>query len=437
MDPQEFLRLLKTKVDSLSEPFTWGHIARLCLALAAKHSSFRDEPLLKVLVPEIERRVLAKVSGGGGGLTPEQIAEIGVRLREYEGNLPAPELMPDRFLRWIASGEAFPADWTLPLVRNIFAENRLVPGHFDGTQSWPAGNIPSTGGEAKPEKGWQQELDSLVGLEAVKSEVRRLYKFLTVERWHRQEGNPTKGVALHQVFLGNPGTGKTSVARILARIYREFGFLSKGHLVETDRSGLVGAVIGATEAKTEEVIRTALGGVLFIDEAYSLATESQQDFGQRAIDTLVKTMEDRRGDLVVIVAGYRNEMERFLGANPGLASRFNRYLDFPDYSDEELAEIFRRFSAERQFSLAAQIPNSVMGVLKARRLRMKERFGNARDARTLWEMCLMRQAERIYDACKATGLSDETLARLSKDERGRIPMQRLTLLTEADVPQQF
>ncbi|EEF62991.1 AAA family ATPase [Pedosphaera parvula] len=439
MSPQEFLQSLRGKVEGLREPFTWAHITRLCLALAKRDSSYRQEPLLPVLGSELERRVLTKVGAEPieSGFNITQIAEIGSGLREYERDGGAPEQMQDRFLRWIASGEASPVDWTLPLVRDLFAENRLGVGHFDGTQAWPSKTIAPARTSTEPERHWQEELDALVGLEEVKSEVRRLHKYLMVERWHQQDGTPTQRIALHQIFHGNPGTGKTSVARILARIYREFGFLSKGELVETDRAGLVGSVIGATEAKTEEIIRKSRGSVLFIDEAYSLATDSQQDFGQRAIDTLVKAMEDMRGNLVVIVAGYRKEMERFLGANPGLASRFNRNLDFPDYSNEELVEIFRRFAAERRFVMEDEAATRVISALVERRQRLEERFGNARDVRTLWEISLMRQAERIYDQWKARGFSEQTLAKLTKEERLRASQEEINRLQGDDIPDRF
>ncbi len=162
-----------------------------------------------------------------------------------------------------------------------------------------------------------------------------------MERLRREHGLPTADLSLHMVFSGNPGTGKTTVARLMARIYHSLGILSKGQLVETDRSGLVAGYVGQTAIKTRKVIDSALGGVLFIDEAYSLAAGGENDFGQEAIETVLKAMEDHRDDLVVIVAGYDGLMERFIHSNPGLESRFNRFLHFADYTEEELLAIFR------------------------------------------------------------------------------------------------
>ena len=186
-----------------------------------------------------------------------------------------------------------------------------------------------------------KELDSYIGLDVVKDEVRSLINMVQVYKLRREHDLPTTDMSLHMVFTGNPGTGKTMMARMMARIYRSLGILSKGQLVEVDRSGLVAGYVGQTAIKTQKAIEKAMGGVLFIDEAYALNGKSENDFGQEAIDTVLKAMEDHRDDLVVIVAGYTDLMEKFIHSNPGLESRFNRFLLFPDYTTDEMMAIFK------------------------------------------------------------------------------------------------
>ena len=259
----------------------------------------------------------------------------------------------------------------------------------DGTKA-PEAEVPP------PEKmeDLQAELDGYIGLEAVKKEVKNLINMVRVYQMRRENGLPTTDLSLHMVFSGNPGTGKTTVARLMARIYHALGILSKGQLVEVDRSGLVAGYVGQTALKTAKVIEQALGGVLFIDEAYALNGKAENDFGQEAIDTILKAMEDHRDDLVVIVAGYDGLMDDFIHSNPGLESRFNRFLHFDDYTVDEMMDIFKMQCKKGCYTLVGQAEEMVRDFIREENTGGIT-FGNARGVRNIFEQVLVHQANRL------------------------------------------
>jgi Cdc6-like AAA superfamily ATPase len=239
------------------------------------------------------------------------------------------------------------------------------------------------------------ELNSLVGLANVKQEVISTINQIRVQQLRENQGMSAPTFSRHLVFTGNPGTGKTTVARLLSEIYCSLGLLSKGHLVETDRSGLVAGYIGQTAIKVRNVVIEAIGGILFIDEAYSLHGSEGQDFGQEAIETLLKLMEDHRRDLIVIVAGYTEQMELFLQSNPGLRSRFSKVITFPDYTADELHLIYDDFCRRAQCSLTPEAEDVVGENLADAYSQRGPHFGNARMVRNVFERTLVRQADRL------------------------------------------
>lgn len=252
------------------------------------------------------------------------------------------------------------------------------------------------------------ELDSLIGLENVKAEVRRLTSMLQVQQIRAERGLPVIETSHHLVFTGNPGTGKTTVARLLSQIYRAIGVVTTGQLVETDRSKLVAGFVGQTALKTLETLQASLGGMLLIDEAYALARGGDNDFGREAIDTLVKFMEDHRDDLAIVAAGYTAEMADFIDANPGLRSRFTRTISFPDYTDDELVAIFLGLGDKSQYTCSDDALARVRQFVSAEP--RTRGFGNARFVRNLFETAIAHQAQRV---APLSDPSDEQLTTLT------------------------
>ena len=275
----------------------------------------------------------------------------------------------------------------------------------------------------EPEKSLEElmeELNSLCGLEKVKKDVQSLVNLVKIRRLREEQGLPVAAMSLHLVFMGNPGTGKTTVARLLAGIYKAIGVLPKGKLVEVDRSGLVAGYVGQTAIQTQKVIQSALGGILFIDEAYTLASQSgSNDFGQEAIDTILKAMEDHRRELVVIVAGYNELMNRFIHSNPGLESRFNKYIYFDDYRGEELFAIFRSMCKKNGYTMDSELEAHLPGYFEELYENRDENFGNARDVRNLFEVLIAVQSNRVAQMEEPTreDLMALTLADFRQAER--------------------
>ncbi|MCI5957274.1 MAG: AAA family ATPase [Clostridiales bacterium] len=279
--------------------------------------------------------------------------------------------------------------------------------HTEAAQAEQAAQEP-----AETMEELQKELAEYIGLDTVKKEVESLINLVTVQKLRKENGLPVNDLSLHMVFSGNPGTGKTMIARFMARVYKCLGILSKGQLIEVDRSGLVAGYVGQTAIKTGEVIQKALGGVLFIDEAYALTNRGGTDYGQEAVDTLLKAMEDHREDLVVIVAGYTELMEAFIKSNPGLESRFNRFVNFPDYTVQEMLDIFDMRCRKSGYELAGDARDLLKGLLALCSLDV-EGFGNARGVRNLFERAVSAQADRL---ARQADVTREQLMLLTADD---------------------
>lgn len=295
-----------------------------------------------------------------------------------------------------------------------------------------------------------EELQALIGLAEVKQEVSALSDFVKIQQEREKKGLKTVGLSYHCVFTGNPGTGKTTVARILAEIYKDLGILKKGHLVETDRSGLVAEYVGQTAVKTNKIIDSALDGVLFIDEAYSLVQGNGNDYGQEAISTLLKRMEDERNRLIVVLAGYSDEMKRFIDSNPGLQSRFTRYIHFADYTADELKQIFMLNVKKNQYTLEPDGEERLSEILDYAVEHKDKNFGNGRYVRNLFERTIQNQAIRLsykasvtaeeLSSLKAVDLKDNSMKEDNRPEEKetvlikRKPRLNLDMIFNDQVP---
>ena len=305
----------------------------------------------------------------------------------------APSLSPDR-LKGAGKPETPQLENKDALEKPETPESKDAPGEAASPVAAPPAQAEA---EAQPPEDisvLKEELNGYIGLKSIKKEVSNLINMVTVYKLRKTHDLPTLDMSLHMVFSGNPGTGKTMIARLMARVYHSLGILSKGHLVEVDRSGLVAGYVGQTAIKTGEAVKKALGGVLFIDEAYALNGGGENDFGQEAIDTLLKAMEDHRDDLVVIVAGYDGLMDAFIHSNPGLESRFNRYLHFDDYSLDEMMLIFESQCRKNQYALDETAKDAVRALIDETNTNSIA-FGNARGVRNVFERVLVEQANRL------------------------------------------
>ena len=304
-----------------------------------------------------------------------------------------------------------------PLDFVTSGEPSFVEKHSAQVQTSGGSTSAPKAEEKEPEKPnfdeLMEQLDSLVGLETVKKEVKNLINLVKVRKLRKENDLPVPPMSFHMVFLGNPGTGKTTVARLISGLYAAIGVLSKGQLVEVDRSGLVAGYVGQTALKTQEVIQSALGGVLFIDEAYSLSSGGENDFGRESIETLLKAMEDHRDDLVVIVAGYTGPMEKFIHSNPGLESRFNRYFFFPDYDGNQLTEIFRIQCKKNSYTLTPEADEAALKMFTRLYEERDENFGNGRDVRNCFEDMVVRQSNRV--AAMESPSKDDLITVLPED----------------------
>ena len=340
-------------------------------------------------------------------------------------NLSNYSMMLDEFLKeyGLYFTDGIPKNRINPKSRNLRNKNNITgrSGENSAVKTADA-SVSKTAADKKaaeeeaPEtlEQMMEELNALVGLKSVKQDLTNLINLVKVRKLREERGMKQPDITLHLVFSGNPGTGKTTVARLLAKIYKVLGVVSEGQLVEVDRSNLVAGYIGQTATQTAEIVESAIGGILFIDEAYTLIKAGdEKDFGQEAVDTLLKLMEDNRDDLIVIVAGYTDKMEEFVNSNPGLKSRFNKYIFFNDYSGKELTKIYNSMAKKQEYAPDAEAAKYIEEYLTSRAKAHEENFANAREVRNYLERCIERQATRIVEIKE---ISDDDLKTLTIED---------------------
>ncbi len=361
------------------DPFIMRDVAALVLALR----NFRVEYIAnwEAMVREQQRREnmannrpIYPTNGGGNSPWGNPQPPVNNNNNNGNNNQPNAPKMPQK-----------------PTIRPLNQQNNTAAKN-DNKQN----NAPKPEEKELTLEEQLAKLNDLTGLEAVKQDLNSLINLIKVRKMREERGMPQSAISLHMAFLGNPGTGKTTVARILGGIYKSLGVLETGQLIEVDRSGLVSGYVGQTAIKTKEVIDSAMGGVLFIDEAYALTEGTGKgDFGQEAVNTLLKEMEDHRDDFVVIVAGYSDLMEEFLDSNPGLRSRFNKIITFQDYMPEELMDIFKSICTKAGMKMTEEAEQSVKDYFVERCGLNLKTFANARDIRNFYERAITNQANRL------------------------------------------
>jgi len=281
------------------------------------------------------------------------------------------------------------------------SENTIEKGSSSANKSTTQSSVQNTEKDEKIEDVLA-ELEAFTGMDGIKRDVKSLINLLKIQKQRQNQGLSVVKPSLHMVFTGPPGTGKTTVARVMGRVFKALGVLEKGHIIETDRSGLVAGYVGQTAIKVDEVVQKSLNGILFIDEAYTLSPSDGQDsFGQEAIDTLLKRMEDNRDSLVVIVAGYEEEMQRFIESNPGFKSRFNKYISFDDYKPDELIEIFKSIVQKNKYIASNELITLLQSKFTDLYNSRTKSFGNGRVVRNLFEKIVENQSNRLASIDKA------------------------------------